>query len=437
MYNKEEKNNPASAGEQRNAKTVPPLNPEQERERKKKLIGFIFYSAMLLLIFTVIYFLFFGKKETEPGEGALQTDLPAPAERQIGPKAKEYEQVEGLKFFDPAEEQSLEDMFDEAINSEKKKKNSPTANEQFEESSRKSIEMIDSLMNHLDNISQKSGQPSPMSLAGDTTANGMPSIAASAGENSEIKELKKQIAELKIQQQKDDVTKRLIAAATGSAYPSIGDTNPDHRTQDHPVLPVKPVKRGNRRDVVSSLSHAERRGGFYGFGTTERAEINTIRATTYGKQVIESGQNVRVRTAEPMQVGSQILPAGSILTGVGTVAVDRLYISFSTVEYNGVLTAVSLDAYDADGQRGLFVPGSMEMDAIRELGTELATSLSQTASQNISVIGSTQSAAEELKKNLGQGTIQGVGRFAAKKLARIRITIQDGHHIFIVPDNNK
>lgn len=432
MYNKEEKISPASTAE--DAKTVSPVNPEQERERKKKLIGFIFYSAMLLLIFTVIYFLFFGKKEAEPGEGALQTDLPAPAERQIGPKAREYEQVEGLKFFDPAsDEQSLEDMFDEAISGEKKKKE-PTADEKFEESSRKSTQMIDSLINHLDNLAQESGKPSPMSLDGDTgkpAGTQMPAIQAA--DNAEIKELKRQITELQIQQKKDDVTKRLIEAATGSSYPSIGDTTPD-REDRHPMLPVKPVKRGNRRDVVSSLSNMPRRSGFYGLAS-EQEERNTIRATTYGKQIIESGQNVRVRTAEPMQVGSQILPAGSILTGVGTVAVDRLYISFSTVEHNGVLTAVSLEAYDADGIRGLFVPGSMEMDAIRELGTELATSLSQTASQNISVIGATQTAAEELKKDLGQGTIQGVGRFAAKKLARIRITIQDGHHIFIVPDN--
>lgn len=434
MYNKDEKTNPAATEEQQqNVKTVTPSNPEQERDKKKKLVGFIFYSIMLIILFTFVYFLFFKKKEAAPGEGALRTDLPAPAERNIGPKAKEYEKVSGLKFFDPASEQSIEEMFDEAI-SEKKPK-PQTIEDKFEEETQKNTQMLDNLMRHFDNLAQESSPTTPMSLVGDTA--GMTPTAAPAAESSEIKELKKEIAELKKQQQKDDVTKRLIAAATGAANPSVGDTNPERDRERQPQLPVKPVKQGNRRNVVSSLSNTARHGGFYGFGTSERVEKNTIRATTYGKQIIESGQNVRVRTDEPMQVGDQILPSGSILTGVGTVAVDRLYISFSTVEHNGVLTAVSLEAYDADGQRGLFVPGSQEMDAIRELGVELATSLGQTASQNISVIGASQSAAEEIKKDLGQGTIQGVSRFAAKKLARVRITIQDGHHILIVPNNER
>ncbi|MDE5703928.1 MAG: conjugative transposon protein TraM, partial [Bacteroidales bacterium] len=352
-----------------------------------------------MIVFLVIYFLFLKPKAKQTGEGELQTDVPAPAEKKLNDKVKEYEEVEGLKFFNPAQD-DIEAIFDDAVG-EKKKKPALTAEEEnFTKQSEKATKTLDDLLNKInavtDSSSSASAASSPVVLATPP--------ATDDKKDKTIKDLESKVRRLENEVRLTDLYKKM----TGAYNPSIGDTNPDRDQDRHPMLPVKPVKRGNRRDVVSSLSNMPRRSGFYGLAS-EQAERNTIRATTYGKQIIESGQNVRVRTAEPMQVGSQILPAGSILTGVGTVAVDRLYISFSTVEYNGVLTAVSLEAYDADGIRGLFVPGSMEMDAIRELGTELATSLSQTASQNISVIGSTQSAAEELKKNLGQGTIQGVG----------------------------
>lgn len=428
MYNKEEKTNTNQAATQEDHPEVQPMKPaagEQAQERKKKLVSFIFYSFILLIVFLFIYFLFLKPKAKQTGEGELQMEVPAPAEKKLNDKVKEYEEVEGLKFFDPAQD-DIEAIFDDAVG-EKKKKPALTAEEEFTKESEKATKTLDDLLNKITAVTDSNNSSSGISPVVLATPS-----AADDEKDKTIKDLENQVRRLENEVRLNELYKTM----TGAYNPSIGDTNPDRDQDRHPMLPVKPVKRGNRRDVVSSLSNMPRRSGFYGLAS-EQAERNTIRATTYGKQIIESGQNVRVRTAEPMQVGSQILPAGSILTGVGTIAVDRLYISFSTVEHDGVLTAVSLEAYDADGIRGLFVPGSMEMDAIRELGAELATSLSQTASQNISVIGATQTAAEELKKDLGQGAIQGVGRFAAKKLARIRITIQDGHHIFIVPDNNK
>lgn len=445
MYNKDEKTNTVPAEEQPQPEVTPVSTggtKQEQDEKKKKRVAFIFYSVMFLIICILIYSFFFKKAPTAPGEDGLRTDLPDPADHSVDMKYKEYELVEGVKFINPDDELAMEEMFDQAmsINGVRVKDNPKEEDLWYSTTTNtdNSTEMIDNLMAHFEAMQGGDATATHMPDSDETEPDPLfPSVGSGGSEeNEEIKELKKEIADLKLQQQKDDVTKRLLAVATGSGNASVGDTNPDRSRERQQLHVVKPVKQGNRRNVVSSLATAPRHNGFYGFGSSENVEKNTIKASTYGKQIIENGQNVRVRTEEPMQVGGQILPTGSILTGVGTVAVDRLFITFNTIEYKGVLTNVSLEAYDADGQRGLFVPGSQEMDAIRELGAELATSLGQTASQNISVIGATQSAAEELKKNLGQGTIQGVSRFAAKKLAKVRITVQDGHHILIVPNNN-
>jgi conjugative transposon TraM protein len=196
---------------------------------------------------------------------------------------------------------------------------------------------------------------------------------------------------------------------------------------------VAPIQQTGDEKVVSSLNNNIRRNtGFYGMASVSMARKNTIKATVYGKQVVQSGQNVRLRLSEAMQVSDDILPPGSILVGVATVGIDRLMVQISNVEHDGVLTQVDIDVYDADGQRGLFLPGSMEMDALRELGVELSQSMSQSAQTTIQTRYS-QSAAEQIKTDLGRGAISGTSNFLNKKLREIKVTIQDEHRVLLMP----
>jgi conjugative transposon TraM protein len=187
----------------------------------------------------------------------------------------------------------------------------------------------------------------------------------------------------------------------------------------------------NQGAIATTLgSRAQRSGGFYGMSSAP-VQRNSIKACVYGEQIIGDGQHLRMRLLEPMMVSGQVVSAGSILVGMCRIGVDRLLVSIASIEYGGVITRVALEVYDSDGQQGLYVPGSMEMEAGREIGADIASSVGSTAASQASMF-TQQSAAEQIKSEVGRGVIQGTFRFIGKKLQEIKVTVQDKHKIFLV-----
>jgi len=207
-------------------------------------------------------------------------------------------------------------------------------------------------------------------------------------------------------------------------------TTPEQRdgtiSEEIVVMPV--LEQGD--GIITSL---RRSGGFH--GTAEMAQRrNTIQATINGRQVVSEGQNVRIRLREPMQVGRMIVPIGSIVVGVVSIGVDRVFITIGSIENGGVITPVRLTAFDHDGQHGLFVPGSLENEALREIGAEIAGAIGSTASSSMSMFNQ-QSAMEQLQGDVMRGAVQGTARYAQRRISQVRVILQDNHRLFLVATN--
>lgn len=61
---------------------------------------------------------------------------------------------------------------------------------------------------------------------------------------------------------------------------------------------------------------------------------------------------------------------------------ERLSIALKSIEHNGMIIPIELAVYDNDGQEGIFIPKSMEVDAAKEVGANMGSSLN--SSINIS-----------------------------------------------------
>jgi len=207
-----------------------------------------------------------------------------------------------------------------------------------------------------------------------------------------------------------------------SPAPPVAATKPK-------VAPVQPV----RHEVASLLAAPMSDADFvqqmsqvrnWDFNTptqrAEAAERNTINAVVQGEQSVVDGQCVRLRLVEPMQAGAECIPANSLLTGVAKLQGERLDITVSCVGYGGELIPVSLVAYDLDGQRGLFIPGSLEMEAAKEIAANAGANLG--SSINISQ----QDAGQQLLTDLGRGVIQGTSAYLSKKIRQVRVTLKAG-----------
>lgn len=169
----------------------------------------------------------------------------------------------------------------------------------------------------------------------------------------------------------------------------------------------------------------ERNFGFHtAIGTAEAAGKNTIAACVQGDQTVTDGQTVRLRLLEPMRVFGRTIPRNTTLVGAARLQGERLEIGIISLEHQGNIIPVELAVYDNDGQAGIFVPGSMETDAAKEIGANMGSSLG--SSINIST-----DAGAQLASDLGKGVIQGVSQYISKRMRTVRVHLKSGYRVLL------
>lgn len=156
---------------------------------------------------------------------------------------------------------------------------------------------------------------------------------------------------------------------------------------------------------------------------------NIIKACVNGDQTITSGQSVRLRLLEDMRVGKYVLPRNTLITGEGSIKGERLDIEILQVEHNGTIIPVELTVHDNDGQAGIFIPGSMEASAAKEM----AANLGQNLGTSISI--TNQSAGDQLLSEVGRGAIQGVSQYISKKMREEKVHLKSGYTLMLYQNN--
>ena len=205
---------------------------------------------------------------------------------------------------------------------------------------------------------------------------------------------------------------------------------------DERSMKAEPVS-GVRPAVVSALPQhmtdsafiadyaGERNYGFHtAIGTAEASEKNTIAACVQGDQTITDGQTVKLRLLEPMRVSGRIIPRNTLLVGAARLQGERLGIGITSLEHGGSIIPVELEVYDSDGQAGIFIPGSMEIDAAKEIGANMGSSLG--SSINIST-----DAGAQLASDLGRGAIQGISQYISKRMRTIKVHLKSGYRVLL------
>lgn len=162
-------------------------------------------------------------------------------------------------------------------------------------------------------------------------------------------------------------------------------------------------------------------------GIVSALDKNTISACIYGNQTVTDGQKVRLRLLEQMRVGDIIIPANSVVTGSARITGERLGIGITLIEYAGSIYNVKLNVYDTDGQEGIFIPGSMELNAAKEVAANMGTSMG--SSINIS-----SDAGAQLASDLGKGLIQGTSQYIAKKMRTVKVHLKSNYRVMLYAD---
>ena len=226
------------------------------------------------------------------------------------------------------------------------------------------------------------------------------------------------------------------AATSEDAAEEVESTTRSGKAKAQPVghvtTPIVSALAQPVSDSVMIARMAQSIGG--GFNTAVGAAPmqntrNTIKACVHGDQTIISGQSVRLRLLEAMRVGKYVLPRNTLITGEGSIKGERLDIEILQVEYNGIIIPVELTVHDNDGQEGIFIPGSMEASAAKEM----AANLGQNLGTSISI--TNQSAGDQLLSEVGRGAIQGVSQYISKKMREEKVHLKSGYTLMLYQNN--
>ncbi|MDL2239167.1 conjugative transposon protein TraM [Bacteroidales bacterium OttesenSCG-928-K03] len=163
-------------------------------------------------------------------------------------------------------------------------------------------------------------------------------------------------------------------------------------------------------------------------GVKQSQSKNTIKACIHNQQTVTSGQNVRLRLLEALQVGEFIIPQNEIISATARIQGERLDIIISSLEYNGNIIPVELSVYDCDGQKGLYVPSSLEREALNEAMANIGSGMGTSFTVN-------QDAKSAIITDVTRSVLQGGSQYLSKKLRTAKITLKADYQVMLY--NNK
>ena len=424
-----------------------PLTEAQRLKRQKMIV----LPTMVLVFIGAMWLIFAPSsgKEQEPGTGGYNIEMPDADKanhRIIGDKAKAYEQgaMEERQADRSRAMQQLGDMFDSEV--------AETDGGDFD------------LANPGNAEDATATSSAPKTIHSSAAA--YRDLNATLGnfyehpknDNAEMDELLERIASLEseLESEKgkasamDDqvalMEKSYELAAKYMGGQNGGKPEPVQTAEPYPVqkagkntaAPVRQVTHQvvsslsqpmSNAEFVASFSQERNRSFNTAVGVTTVSDKNTISACVYGAQSVTDGQAVKLRLLEPMAVADKIIPRNAVVVGTAKIQGERLDIEITSLEYAGTIIPVELAVYDTDGQPGIFIPNSMEMNAAREVAANMGGSLG--SSINIST-----NAGAQLASDLGKGLIQGTSQYIAKKMRTVKVHLKAGYRVMLYQEKD-
>lgn len=419
------------------------LTPQQLQKRKKMVVYpllFLLFAGSMWLIFAPS-----GDNSEEQKDG-FNTDLPTPKESGIISDKREAYVQDAMQNKQQEKMRSLQDFaFSLNEEGEEQVKITPATPEYYEEpeagngSSSRSGNAFRTSNNAYQDVNRQLN-------------NWYDEPATQADEQAQlalewrIQELERMLSEEQSRKTSEEEQLELIEKSYAIAARYMGGTEQSSggnavqtaaNTTSGKVA-VQPVTQV-RHNVVSLLSAPisndefleefvkPRNWGFHtAAGNEDVQDKNSIRACVYQTVTITDGQEVGLRLLEPMMAGKILIPANTVINGSARISGERMSITISAIQHAGNVIPVELFVYDLDGGQGIFVPGSEEINAIKEIAANMGSGMG-------SSITITDDAGSQLLADLGRSAIQGASQYVSKKMRTVKITLKAGYQVLLLP----
>ena len=179
-------------------------------------------------------------------------------------------------------------------------------------------------------------------------------------------------------------------------------------------------------DFVQQYGTKPRNMGFHSLTSAVAAvSRNTLSVVVDRTATLKEGDNVALRLLETAQVQGLRIPRQSRLIARAKIEGNRLHLLVKSIEVKGRIIAVKLSAYDTDGQEGVFIPGSEDINALKEVGANIGGSMGTSFTF-------ASSAKDQIISEAARGVMQGASQLLQKKLRTVKVTLKGGYRLFLV-----
>lgn len=418
------------------------LSPQELQKRKKLIIFplmFLAFAGCMWLIFAPS-----SKDEVKPDEiGGFNADIPLPKEDRIYSDKKTAYEQESMKSKQEDRMRSLQD-FGFTLGEENKVTDNLSLTADLPEE-----QPANNSRSYYGGSSRNSSYVQSSAYAYQDINRQLGSFYETPKEDPEKEELARKIEELESRLYERENTQSTadeqlalleksyeLAAKymNGGQEQAVKQVTPTASRQGKvQALPVQAVTEQTVSGLQVPMSDAEFIAAYsqprnFGFntavGTGSLMGKNTILACIHEDQSVMDGQNVRLRLLEPLQAGHIRMPKNSLLSGTARVQGERMDINISSLEYEGNIIPVELVVYDSDGQKGLSVPSSLEMQALNEGMANIGAGLGSSFTVN-------QNAGAAIVSDLTRGVLQGGSQYLSKKFRTIKVNLKANYQVML------
>jgi hypothetical protein len=159
-----------------------------------------------------------------------------------------------------------------------------------------------------------------------------------------------------------------------------GDSHSEAQAEESPAASIDLSAVGSSDGIISYLDDDPSEGVSYG--------VRPFRCMFVRDQKIKSGQRVTVRLLEDYADGSVRIPANTHLQAICKIG-DRLELSVRSLELNGRILPLALDAYDTDGLPGIYCPETSAAKNARKASDDAISTAGRTFGGLVGDIAST------------------------------------------------
>ena len=217
---------------------------------------------------------------------------------------------------------------------------------------------------------------------------------------------------------------QMVSPSSGGA---AKDEAPMEIIADHKPLVSALDQPMSDEEFMEMYGAKERNMSFHSLSNSSvhSGKRNTLCVVVDKTTTLKEGDYVALRLLETARVQQISIPKHSILMAQAKIDGNRMQLLIKSIEVNGRILPVKLSAYDTDGQMGVYIPGSEEVSALKEMGANVGGSMGTSFTFS-------SSAKDQIISEVTRGVMQGAGQLLQKKLRTIKVTLKGGYRLFLV-----